>query len=86
MVSSATPTTMMMDVPPMARLLTPITRAGDNGRDGDNRQVERTEHGDLIEHLVDKVGGGLAGAEAGDEPAVLFRLLATSTGLNCIVE
>ena len=21
-------------------------RAGDNGRDGDNRQVERTEHGD----------------------------------------
>ena len=58
--------------------------AGDNGRDGHHRQVESTKHGDLIEHLGDKVGGGLAGTEAGDEAAVLLQVVITMKRLAVV--
>ena len=60
--------------------------AGDDGGDGDHRQIQGPEEGDLVQDLVDKVGGGLAGTEAGMNPPFFLRLLATSTGLNCMVE
>ena len=37
---------------------------GNDGGDGDDGQIERAEQGDLIEHLVNEVGGRLAGPES----------------------
>ena len=38
-------------------------------------QLNRTEHNDLVDNLLDEVSGGLAGTEAGDEPAVGLQVV-----------
>ena len=48
--------------------------ARDNGQQGDDAEVNGTEHDDLVDDLLDEVGGGLAG-----KPPLDFRLLEIST-------
>ncbi len=48
----------------------------------DQRQEDGTKPGDAVEHLGDVVRGGLAWADARDEPAVLADVVASSMGLN----
>ena len=43
--------------------------------DGDDDEVDRADQRDAGEHIVDEVGGALAGANAGDEAAVLAHVV-----------
>ena len=55
----------------MARFLTPSDQvARDNGQQCDNAEIYGTKDDDLVDDLLDEVGGGLAGTEARDEAAV----------------
>ena len=58
---------------------------GNNGQDGYDTQVNGAEEGQTGEDLGQELSRRTAGAEARNKAAVLFRLLATSTGLNWMV-
>ena len=62
--------------------------AQDQRQTGDDCQEDGTHHGDLIQHLLDEVAGGLAGTEAGDKAAVLLHIICNFNWieLNCCIE
>ena len=49
--------------------------AGNDGQQSHNTQIDSTEDDDLVDHLLDEVSSGLAGAETGNEAAVLLQLV-----------
>ena len=51
-------------------------------QDRHNAQVDGAEQRDLIEHLLDEVGGGLTGTEAGDKAAVLLQVVGDLNGVE----
>src|SRR5882757_3830083 len=53
-----------------------VDSADEQGRnDSDDDEVESADQRDAGEHVVDEVGGALAGADAGDEAAVLAHVV-----------
>ena len=73
-VSSATPTTIMIEVPPKWNgtwkyLLHEV------GHDAHERHVERAAERDARHHAVDVVGRRLAGADARDERLLLLQVV-----------
>src|SRR5258706_7894191 len=58
-----------------------VDSADEQGRnDGDDDEVERADQSDAGEHVIDEVGGALAGADAGDEAAVLAHVVGDVVG------
>ena len=49
--------------------------AGDNGQQGYDAKVHSTKDNDLVDNLLDKVGGRSAGTEARDEATVLIQIV-----------
>ena len=58
-----------------------VQNATDLRQQSNNRQIECTEHQDLVDNLLDEVSGGLAGTEAGDEAAVLLQVVGDLHGI-----
>ncbi len=54
----------------------------DQGQSSDDCQEDSTHHGDLAQNLLDEVGSGLTGAEAGDEAAVLLHVVSHLNGVE----
>ena len=48
--------------------------------DGDDDEIERADQRDAGEHVVDEVGGALAGTDAGDEATVLAHVVGDVVG------
>ena len=55
--------------------------AGDNGQQGYDAKVHSTKDNDLVDNLLDKVGGRSAGTEARDEAAVLIQVVGNLHGI-----
>ena len=49
--------------------------AQDQRQTSDECQEDGTHHGDLAQHLLDEVAGGLTGAEAGDKATVALEVV-----------
>ena len=84
-VSSATPTTMMTDVPPIARLLFLITIPTMIGRIATIARYRAPKSVILLITFRMKSEVGLPGRKPGMKPPFYLRLLAISMGLNWIV-
>src|SRR3546814_13313168 len=48
----------------------------------DLRQVDRADHGDAGQHIIEIVGSALARADAGDEAAVLLEVFRRFLGIE----
>ena len=46
-----------------------------HGQQSYNRQINSTEYQNLADNLLDKISGGLAGTEAGNETAVFLQVV-----------
>ena len=75
MVSSSTPTTIRIDVPPNCELLDADLLGHADRHDRDDGQEERARQRDPAEHAVDVVGGGGARLHARNERALLLQVL-----------
>ena len=85
-VSSATPTTMMTDVPPMDSVLFFTKRLTISGAIATIDRYSAPNSVILLMTYWMKSDVGLPGRKPGMKPPFFFRLFATSMGLNCTVE
>src|SRR5271169_2806371 len=58
-----------------------VDSADQEGRDdGDDHEIKRADQRNAGEHVVDEVGGALAGADAGDESTIFAHIVGDVVG------